>query len=92
MVDKVLTANRLSDGISVWLDAAGLPYELRRRLTLQAIDYVRFEFDIAGLWSGAGVDRLIAALDAGKAATLAGVAVRPGPRWRFTAAPPRRSH
>jgi len=23
MVDKVLTANRLSDGISVWLDAAG---------------------------------------------------------------------
>lgn len=23
MVDKVLTANRLADGISVWLDAAG---------------------------------------------------------------------
>ena len=23
MVSKVLTANRLSDGISVWLDAAG---------------------------------------------------------------------
>ncbi len=23
MVDKVLTANRLTDGISVWLDAAG---------------------------------------------------------------------
>ena len=23
MADKVLTANRLSDGISVWLDAAG---------------------------------------------------------------------
>ena len=23
MTDKVLTANRLSDGISVWLDAAG---------------------------------------------------------------------
>ena len=24
MADKVLTANRLSDGISVWLDAAGI--------------------------------------------------------------------
>ena len=23
MADKVLTANRLSDGISVWLDASG---------------------------------------------------------------------
>lgn len=77
---------------TVWLDAADLPYEIRRRLTLQAIDYVRFEFARKGLWRGAGVDRLIAALDAGKAATLAGVAVRPGQRWRFTLAPPRRSH
>ena len=77
---------------TVWLDAADLPYEILRRLALRAIDTVRFEFDLRGSWSGVGVDRLIAALDAGKATTLAGVAARPGKRWRFTLAPPRRSH
>jgi tRNA(Ile)-lysidine synthase len=76
---------------TVWLDIAGLPHELRRRLVLRALDYVRFEFDMAGRWSGTGVDRLIATVDAGNAATLAEVLVRPGTRWQFTAAPPRRS-
>lgn len=77
---------------TVWLDVGDLPYELRRRLALRAIDYIRFEFDLPGDWSGTGLDRLVAGLDAGEHGTLAGVAARAGPRWRFELAPPRRSH
>lgn len=69
------------------LDMAGLPRELVRRLAARAI---------ASLGSGApprgsGLDRLIAAVDAGEVATLSGVVVRPGQRWHFAPAPPRRS-
>lgn len=69
------------------LDAAGLPAELRRRLVVRALESV----GVGGPLRGAGVDRLIAALDAGRPATLAGVLVRPGPCWCFAKAPPRRS-
>lgn len=76
---------------TVWLDVDGLPHALRRRLVLRALEYVRSEGDMRGLWHGTGVDRLIVDVEAGKAATLAGVAVKPGSRWRFIPAPPRRS-
>lgn len=84
--------HEIGDDGTLWLEAADLPYELRRRLVLRAIEAVRSRFDMHGLWRGAGVDSLIAACDAGRASTLACVAVRPGRRWRFTQAPPRRSH
>jgi tRNA(Ile)-lysidine synthase len=80
------------DGI-VWLDPADLPHELLRRLVLRALDHVRSEFDLAGAIREESIERLIAALVAGRAATLAGVraAVKAG-RWRFALAPARRSH
>ena len=82
----------IEDHETVWLDVSGLPYELRRRLVHRAIEYIRFEFDIPGVWRGTGLDRLVAALDAGEHGTLAEVAARAGRRWRFELAPPRRSH
>ncbi|MFB2551662.1 DUF2849 domain-containing protein [Ensifer soli] len=44
MADKVLTANRLSDGISVWLDASGAWAE-----SLQDARVVKSAEDIAAL-------------------------------------------
>jgi tRNA(Ile)-lysidine synthase len=72
---------------AVALDLADLPRELRRRLVARALKMV---VD-APSPRGSGLDRLIAAVDAGRVATLAGVVVRPGPRWRFAPAPPHRS-
>lgn len=71
----------------VALDLADLPRELRRRLVARALRSVAD----APSPRGSGLDRLIAAVDAGQVATLAGVVVRPGPRWRFAPAPPHRS-
>lgn len=76
---------------TIWVDPSNLPYELRRRMARRAIDHVRFEVGARGDWRGTGLDRLVAALDSRQAATLAGVAAKPGERWRFRPAPPRRS-
>jgi len=69
------------------LELADLPHELRRRLVARALNMV----NAAPPPRGSGLDRLIAAVDAGQVATLAGVVVRPGPRWHFAPAPPHRS-
>lgn len=76
----------VEDG-QVTLDLADLPRDLRRRLVVRALNVA---VD-APPPRGSGLDRLIAAVDAGQVATLAGVVVRPGPRWRFAPAPPHRS-
>ncbi|UYY76407.1 tRNA lysidine(34) synthetase TilS [Sphingomonas sp. R1] len=76
-----------ADSGQVVLDLAELPHELRRRLVARALRTVAE----APPPRGSGLDRLIAAVDAGQVATLAGVVVRPGPRWRFAPAPPHRS-
>ncbi|WP_010544166.1 tRNA lysidine(34) synthetase TilS [Sphingomonas elodea] len=75
------------DGVQVTLDPADLPRELRRRLVARALCAVGGAADPRG----SALDRLIAAVDAGRVATLAGVVVRPGARWRFSPAPPHRS-
>lgn len=83
----------VADHETVWLDPGGLPYEIRRRLALRAVDAIRFEFDIPGTWRQTGIDRLLAALDSGKPGMIAEVQARPvSGRWRFTLAPARRSH
>jgi len=70
-----------------------LPYELRRRLVLRALDHVRFECNLSAAIREHGVERLIATLEAGGAATLGGVrAGAKDGRWRFSLAPARRSH
>lgn len=72
------------DGV-LWLDTAGLPPLLVRRLLLRALAELG-----AVAPRAAALDRLLAALGAGRTATLAGVKVRGGALWRFEMAPPRR--
>jgi len=76
------------------LDIADLPRELRRRLARAAIEQVRAARGITRptFSAATNIEPLLDALEAGKAATQAGVIVRPaGTLWRFAAAPPRRS-
>lgn len=83
-----LEAERLRvRGPSVRLDPAGLPAELRRRLVLRALR--RIDPDAAP--RGEELSRLLAMLERGGAATLAGVKAVGGQEWEFTPAPPRRS-
>lgn len=90
---------RLATGVDhpdnhVWLDMTDLPRELRRRLSRQAIDWVR---TICGITRPAfsdatNIESLLDALATGKSATQAGILVEPrGEIWRFSEAPPRRS-
>ena len=87
VADREWAARAHIDGKQVTLDLADLPRELRRRLVARALTQVAD----AAPPRGSGLDRLIAAVDAGRVATLAGVVVRPGTRWRFAPAPPHRS-
>jgi tRNA(Ile)-lysidine synthase len=78
----------------VRLDTSDLPRGLRRRLAQRAIGEVRA---MAGIerpdWSPeANIEPLLDALALGRAATQAGVVVRPdGAMWSFRPAPPRRA-
>lgn len=79
----------------IWLDLADLPRELKRRLARAAIHDVRLAKGITrpDFTDATNIEPLLDALGAGKAATHAGVLVMPkGNVWRFTEAPPRRSH
>jgi tRNA(Ile)-lysidine synthase len=74
-----LRGERLSGGPDrLALDPSGLPAELRRRLLLEL-------FRAAGAPAprGEAVQRLLATLEAGGAATLAGLKCSGGPVWRF---------
>jgi tRNA(Ile)-lysidine synthase len=73
----------------VTIDAAGLPRELQRRLLLSG--FVFFIHSGVHKLPGPKLDRLLEALRDGRTATLAGVKATPGPPWRLTLAPPRRS-
>ncbi|OYY66146.1 tRNA lysidine(34) synthetase [Sphingomonas sp. 28-62-11] len=77
-----------------WLDMAGLPRELKRRLARSAIDSVRTVSGITrpDFSDATNIESLLDALDGGKSATQAGILVVPkGTIWRFSEAPPRRS-
>ena len=80
------------DDIRVTMD--GLPRELRRRLARRAITAVREAHAIdAPVWSDAvAIEPFLDALDAGRAATQAGVkaSIKAG-AWRFRPAPPRKT-
>jgi len=82
------------DDDQCWIDMAGLPRELRRRLARAAIAEVRTQCGIARpeFSPASNVEALLDALGQGKSATQAGVmAVPKDGIWRFSAAPPRRS-
>ena len=70
-------------------DPGDAPAEIRRRLAARAIAALGREGDATRL-RGGELDQLLAALEAGGSATLRGVRVAGGPRWRFTPAPARR--
>jgi tRNA(Ile)-lysidine synthase len=67
-------------------DPGDVPAELRRRALLRLLAFLV----PADAPRGDALQRLLAALDAGETATLAGVKCRGGPIWRLTPAPPRR--
>ena len=74
-----LVATRLSqDALGIAIDPAGLPRELQRRLLLAAFD--RHD---APRPRGPDLDRALAALTAGKKATLSGLKLVGGERWRL---------
>ena len=72
-------------GETIAIDAEGLPREMQRRLLVAGFDRMG-----AHRPRGPDLDRARKMLRAGKAATLAGLKLEPGPPWRLTAAPPRR--
>lgn len=77
-----------------WLEMAGLPRELKRRLARSAIDSVRTINGIIrpDFSDATNIESLLDALDGGKSATQGGVMVTTkGTIWRFSKAPPRRS-
>lgn len=82
-----LIAERTDDARGgLTFDAADLPAELRRRALVRLLALLV----PAEPPRGAAVQRLLAALEAGDTATLAGVKCEGGPVWRLSPAPPRR--
>jgi tRNA(Ile)-lysidine synthase len=73
-------AERVAGGA---FDPAGVPVELRRRIVLRLLG-------AAEPPRGSDLQRLLAALEAGETATLAGVKCTGGTLWHFAPAPPRR--
>lgn len=71
----------------VLLDVDDLPPELVRRLVVMALKTL----DPGAKPDGPSIQRLIARLGQGSVTTLCGIRVSPGRRWRFAAAPPRRT-
>ncbi len=81
-----LIATRLTqDRSGAAIDPAGLPRELQRRLLLAA-----FERLGAPRPRGPELDRVLAALSAGKTATLSGLKLSGGAQWRLANEPKRR--
>jgi tRNA(Ile)-lysidine synthase len=70
---------------AVTIDAHGVPREMQRRLLLAG-----FERMGAHRPRGPELDRARKALRAGKAVTLAGLKLEPGPPWRLSVSPTRR--
>ena len=87
------TADKLADeritgsGPKLGLDPSGLPPELRRRLVLRILRRIAPE----AAPRGDELSRLLATLEQGGTATLAGVKAVGGVTWRFEPAPPRKS-
>lgn len=81
---RLLAERKCGDG---GLDPSGVPAELRRRLVLEALRRI----DPAAEPRGHELTRLLATLESGGTATLAGVKCVGGATWRFEPAPPRRS-
>lgn len=79
-------------GTDIWhVDMDGLPEEIRRRLTIQAIDAIRSRLNSEDGWRADKLDGVMETARAEGSATIAGVLVEPGEDWRFSPAPPRKT-
>ncbi|MGI4880858.1 MAG: tRNA lysidine(34) synthetase TilS [Janthinobacterium lividum] len=85
VADLAWTSRVVADGATLAVDAADLPRDVRHRLVVRALAELAPET----VPRGPAIGRLIARLDRGRPGTLAGIAVLPGPVWRFAAAPAR---
>jgi tRNA(Ile)-lysidine synthase len=85
--DRLMEERAAAAERAVTLDPAGVPTELLRRLCARCLARAAPEARPRGEQVGA----LIAKLQAGRTATLAGVKCSGGAVWRFEPAPPRRS-
>lgn len=85
-VDRLVAERSAGGAESLRLDARDLPGELRRRLLLRALRCIAPTAEPRG----DALTRLLATLEAGGTATLAGVKCSGGAPWRFEPAPPRR--
>jgi tRNA(Ile)-lysidine synthase len=81
---RAFAASVARSGDCVSLDPADYPPEIIRRMLVRLFA----EHDVFP--DGPALERLVAALRAGSATTLAGLRARPGAVWRFDPAPPRR--
>lgn len=93
VVDWLWRERGALDGAEAWVDAGGLPREVRRRLARRAVAEVRAAAGIAEppFTEASNVEALLDGLEAGRRVTQGGVlaSVRAG-RWRVRPAPPRR--
>jgi tRNA(Ile)-lysidine synthase len=87
IVEQLIAERTESAGNGLTFDAAGLPAELRRRVLIRLLALLV----PADPPRGPAVQHLLAMLEAGEVATLAGVRCEGGPVWRLAPAAPRRS-
>jgi len=85
-VEQLIAERTEAAANGLTFDAADLPAELRRRALLRLLALLV----PAEPPRGEAVQRLLAALEAGEIATLAGVKCEGGAVWRLSSAPPRR--
>ena len=85
-VDRLIAERAAGSADAATIDVEGLPAELRRRLLRHMLRRIAPEADPRG----DDLSRLLATLERGGVATLAGVKCRGGTLWRFERAPPRR--
>jgi tRNA(Ile)-lysidine synthase len=84
--DRLIEERAAGSADGATIDVEGLPAELRRRLLRHMLRRIAPAADPRG----DDLSRLLATLERGGVATLAGVKCRGGAPWRFEPAPPRR--
>lgn len=83
---------RLGEADEVRFDPAGLPREIKRRMTWMALNRARLVLGMVPDWRGGeDVEGLLRTLEEGGTGTLAGVMASGGNVWWFREAPPRRA-
>lgn len=82
---KQFNARQSYKGAVLTLDADDLPFELQRRMLIDAIELLMGKTP-----SGPETVRALDALGNGRTVTLAGLKLEPGPPWRISPAPPHR--